>query len=50
MGIYNMKYRLLKKRYKNKKYTVKKEKDIIAENTAKMSSFCKEAVDIILKL
>ena len=50
MGIYNMKYRLSKKRLKNKKYKIKKEKDIIAENTAKMSSFCKEAVDIILKL
>ena len=49
-GVYHMKYYLLKKRLKNKKYKIKRKKDIIAENTAKMSLFSKDLIDIILKL
>ena len=45
-----MKYKLSKKRSKNKKYKVKREKDIIAENTAKMSLFMKGLIDDLLKL
>ena len=43
-----MKYRLSKRKLKNKKYKIKKEKDIIAENTAKMSSFMKDVIDTVL--
>lgn len=45
----NMKYKLSMKRIKNKTYKVKKEKDMIAENTAIMSKFSKNIIDIILK-
>lgn len=44
-----MKYKLSKKRSYNKKYKVKKKQDIIAENTAKMSLFAKNIIDIIAK-
>ena len=44
-----MKYKLSKKRVKNKKYKMKTQKDIIAENTAKMSSFMKDVIDNIIK-